>query len=233
LACKFHRGTVSNKHKIGARVNEQTYEQFKEWVRNRHGHVRGTLSTELEAAIENHMAASRGPDEVERMEQELSTIKAQMADIYQAVDAGPDADGGEGTPVPTPSNGDDGHTHTDDGSDGVSDGPMFDAPASKPHPKGTVGQKARWVLADEGLDPSGGGVTREILRDAVVDAWALNADAAEGVVDAAVRVLERDADAACHPAKDTLYLWGDPLTEARQALQDDADDELDALDDAA
>lgn len=124
---------MSNTKKVGARIDADLYEEFRQYVEGKHGRTRGVLAEELETAMRNHLNAEYPTDALSRIENDVATIKAQMAH----------ADGGEVvTPPPTDSESNT-HTHTPNGTvvEGDTESSIGDA---KPKPKAPKSEKVRW-----------------------------------------------------------------------------------------
>lgn len=125
---------MGDKTQIGARVDEDLYERFKQAVEDKHGRTRGVLSHEVENALRNYVDADNPTDPLARIENDVATIKAQLAE----------SDGGEvvsepcGPPSPSTT---DTHTHTDDAVD-------TDDEPSKPGAKAPKSAKAEYVFED-------------------------------------------------------------------------------------
>lgn len=105
---------MSERVQPGGRVDRRTYEDFKQFVRDRHGTTRGVLGEELENAMRKHMSNERGDDQLTRIESDVASVKAMLA--------ASEADGGELVPVtshepsgpcPTPSDSQNTHARLD------------------------------------------------------------------------------------------------------------------------
>lgn len=70
----------------GGRVDKETYERFREFVREKHGAVRGNLGTELTKAMKDRMDITQENSQLTRIENDVATIKAQISQ--------PESDGG-------------------------------------------------------------------------------------------------------------------------------------------
>lgn len=167
----------------GGRVDEQVYERFKKFVQRQHGQVRGALGEELEAAMEDRMAAVEGADRLSRIEDDLATVKAILADAES--DGGSVAD--PATPEPP------GHTHTaDDDSDDADDVRPEHDPDDPPHPKTSTPTKLDWLeaeVASKATRKDDGGYVFAVpaVRKVVDDAWNhSDPDRAQALVDALV-----------------------------------------------
>jgi hypothetical protein len=71
----------------GGRVDKETYERFRGFVKSKHGAVRGNLGTELTKAMEDRMDITKENSQLTRIENDVATIKAQLSH--------PESDGGE------------------------------------------------------------------------------------------------------------------------------------------
>lgn len=80
-------------------IDAALYNEFKQFVKDNHGQIRGSLRDELENAIRQYMDDSRGPDELQRIENDIASIKAILSE----------SDGG----VTGLSEGSDTHTYSD------------------------------------------------------------------------------------------------------------------------
>ena len=67
-------------------IDADEYEQFRLFVADVHGRVRGHLATELENALREYRESYYGGDRLKRIEDDIATIKANIADA--------EADGG-------------------------------------------------------------------------------------------------------------------------------------------
>jgi len=87
----------NNLVQIGARVDEQLWEQFRQDVKERHGRVNGHLSSEVETALREYMDASHGGDVNDR----LARIESQLDNLAAGVEesAGKKQDSGVGKRV--------------------------------------------------------------------------------------------------------------------------------------
>lgn len=115
---------------IGPRIDDDTWERFKDYVESKHGRTRGVTAKEVERALEAQMSAEYPTDRLARIENDVATIKANLAE----------PDGGQTAtidPTPTPS---DACTHTPNGNKSE-----VDESGSKPHPKATKAEKVEWL----------------------------------------------------------------------------------------
>lgn len=167
---------MGSKKKIGVRIDEDLWEAFKQHIQDKYGMTRGVTGRELETAIRNYINAEHPSDELARIENELSHVNKNVAEIREHL---VEADGGsiraDSTTPPTPSTGRS-HTHTDSGTIAEPNDPTdeiraevedeFDAleaghpsnqsddtdeddeddEPTKPHQKGTKAAKADWFI---------------------------------------------------------------------------------------
>lgn len=168
----------------GGRVDEHVYERFREFVRSRHGKVRGALGTELEKAMEERMNAANGPDSLTRIENDIATIKAQLAES--------DADGGT-VATPTPS-GEPAHTHAPNDTH------------EKPNPNAPRAEKVRW-LVDEKYDRSGGSILVSALKDDIRGEFNFG----DRTVPKYIQPIVDELDAKRHPANKDILVWGNEI----------------------
>jgi len=124
---------MGSKKKIGVRIDEDLWEDFKSYVENKHGRTRGVTADEVETALRNHLQADHPTDALARIENDVATIKAQLTEADGGVDV---------TPDPSTSNAD-AHTHGTNGTEdehGKNDHEVVD----KPHAKAPKSKKVEW-----------------------------------------------------------------------------------------
>lgn len=80
------------------RIDADEYARFKQYVQDVHGTTRGHLKTEIENALREYRADDGAPEQLTRIEQDLATVKALVAE----------GEGDGGATVPDG----DVHTHT-------------------------------------------------------------------------------------------------------------------------
>jgi hypothetical protein len=73
---------VQNETQIGAKIDKQLWQQFRDNVKQRRGRVRGHLSHELENALREYLNASQGGDTHDR----LRRIENQLDSLAEQVD---------------------------------------------------------------------------------------------------------------------------------------------------
>lgn len=178
----------------GAKVDEETYKRFRQFVNDHHGKTRGSLGDELEKAMKQRMEDANGPDRLARIENDLATLKAQLADA--------ESDGGTTAPTPEPAS----NTRA-----------RGDAKPAANQPRAV---KYEYLIeqlfaGDRPESPSGGQLAPKDIRRVVTD----NYDVDEAIVDEWVtgiqRRLGREYDAEPHPDHGQTIVWGEMLAEIR------------------
>ena len=180
----------------GAKVDAQTYERFRQFVEDHHGKTRGSLGDELERAMKQRMEDANGPDRLARIENDLATLKAQLADA--------ESDGGTTAPTPSPA----ADTHARD--------------SAKPAANQPRATKYEYLIGelfagDRPESPSGGQLAPKTIRGVVTD----NYDVDDAIVDEWVtgiqKRLGREYDAEPHPVHGQTLVWGEKLDDLREA----------------
>lgn len=180
----------------GAKVDEQTYERFRQFVQDNHGKTRGSLGDELERAMKQRMEDANGPDRLARIENDLATLKAQLADT--------ESDGGTAAPPPAAGR----NTHARD-----------DAKPAANQPRAVKYEYLiQQLFKPERSESADGGETApKQIRDIVTD----NYDVDDAIVDEWVSGIQKrlvsDFDAEPHPVHEKTLVWGDRLAEIQEA----------------
>lgn len=180
---------MSERKKIGVRVDKTLWEEFRDDVERRHGQTRGVLSSELENAIRNYLYY--GEDRT--LTEQFAEFNERLQRVEGAVGAA-EGDGGADTFEPPA------HTHT----------PSTPTPTEKPAANTATEKKVAW-LAECVRDEYGGDiqeVTREVLIRVVKAEYSFRSDTAKRYVDRLVEYF----GFVNHPENDTVL-----VTEDRQA----------------
>lgn len=133
---------MDNKVKIGVRIDESVWQDFREYVRENRHRTRGVLGEEVEIALRERMNAEHGNDALQRIEEDVSTLKAMLAE----------SDGG----VP-PSSSDSVCTHARGNG-------------SKPKPNQPRETKVEWLI-EEHYKRSGGEATEQMVTETVQEVF--------------------------------------------------------------
>lgn len=189
---------MSDRSKVGVRVDSALWERFRENVKERKGQTRGVLGDELENAIREYLRDDSTPTE-KRMEKRLARIE-------KAVGAAT-PDGGTET-LPEPS-----HTHAPSRiSAAVEEKPSANAATEK-----KVAYLAECVL-DAEVPNSRELVTvpREKLIDVVKDEYGFRSDTAKRYVERLVEYF----DLREHPRADGILVSPDRYAELTEELRE-------------
>lgn len=185
----------------GAKVDQDVYDRFRQFVKDNHGKTRGSLGDELETAMKQRMADANGPDRLARIENDIATVKAHLADNL--------SDGGEDnpitTPTPTPSADTDTHTRAD-----------TKPAANQPRTKKYEYLIQELFSGNRPESPSGGELAPKTIRMVIED----NYDIDDAIVDEWVtgiqKRLGREYDAEPHPDHGKTLVWGEELDTIRE-----------------
>lgn len=184
----------------GAKVDTDVYERFREYVRDRHGAVRGNLGTELEAAMRDRMDGANGPDRLDRIENDVAHVKAMLADA--------ESDGGE--VAPTPSRGSDTRTRR----------------TAKPSPNQPRERKIDYLIeclwgGNRPESPESGELAPKSIRSVVLDEYSFDEDIVDEYVETIQKRLVSDFGAKPNPKHRNTLVWGDRLDEVREEVADE------------
>ena len=167
-------------------IDADLYRRFKKYVEDKHGQTRGVLREELESALRNHLNAENPRDPLARIENDVATIKAQLAE----------SDGGEVVPEPCgpPSTtNDDAHTHTDTTSRAARDDDEADDAGdtadevTKPGAKATKARKVEYVF-ESLANPDAIVIPPAVIDTKVDKAWGFGDRATDDIRD---RIFDR------------------------------------------
>lgn len=180
---------MGSKKKIGVRVDEDVYERFVSFVEDTHGRTHGVIGNELERALRQYMESTEGGDPVTRIEDDVASINASVADLVQRIDRierkaeGVEADGRGGTLSNTAS-----HTHTPTAEPERATTPVVDEDDTDdvPNAKAPKSEKAAYVFAS--LDVDGIVLHPNVLRTKIDKTWSFGERATDDLVE---RIFER------------------------------------------
>jgi len=185
----------------GGRVDKETYERFREFVREKHGAIRGNLGTELTKAMEDRMDVTHENSKLTRIENDVATIKAQLSEV--------ESDGGD--VVSTLSETNDTRARR----------------SGKPAANQSRDKKIEYLL-DECLDGKqwdrdSGELTAKDLRNTIETEYSFKEEIVDEYVDAALVKLE----AKKHPIHGNTWVWGHRFQEARDKQRKQRKQEVD------
>jgi hypothetical protein len=164
---------LPDRKQIGPRLDSVLWDEFVDWVEERHGSVRGVLGEELEIAIRQRMDT----DDREVEAADIHRIDARLERIEQAVDVA-QSDGGVDSRSGDP------HTHT-----------KCADPHEKPHAKAPRENKIRWLASRvyEEYDCDAGTPPRMLPKseivDLVVEKYSFGSEVCEEHVDGVIDYL--------------------------------------------
>jgi len=176
------------------RISKDEYVRFKQYVQDVHGKTRGHLSTEIENALREYRQPDNSAEPIQRIEQDIATIKAQLADGM--------SDGG--TVPPTPSADPDTHARAD-----------TKPAANQPRTKKYAYLIEQLFAGKRPESPSGGELAPKTIRMVITDNYDSDAAIVEEWVAGIQKRLGREYDAEPHPGHGKTLVWGDKLDAAR------------------
>jgi len=198
---------MSERVQVGARVDAQLWERFREDVQERKGQTRGVVGDELENAIREYLRDESRP--VDRR------VEKRLARIEEAVGAAP-TDGGVDTFDA------DEHTHAPSRLDVTEKPPANDATDKK------VAYLAECVRERTGSDDPKE-LPRSLLVETVKDEYGFRSDTAKRYVEH----LSDQFDLRDHPTADPLLVtderYQELVEQERNQRRDDAEAELENL----
>jgi len=173
---------MGSKKKIGVRIDEGLWEEFKSYVERRHGRTRGVTADEVETALRNHLNADHPTDALARIENDVATIKAQLSEV----------DGGEAVAPVSKNSKVDAHTHRPTGTDAAAD--------EKPHAKAPKSEKVEWYMNHK-VPELPIVAPAEAFRSWVDEAWSFGERAGDDILRRVfdryhAKAVKRDAEGA-------------------------------------
>jgi hypothetical protein len=185
-------------------IDANEYERFKQFVQNTHGQVRGNLKREIENALRDYRTAGNGEDQLTRIENDVATLKALMAEG--------EADGG---------------VAVDTLSESDSTRPRS---STKPAPNQPRQDKVEYLLSEvislhSGNDWESGQVAPKEVREIVESNYSFESDTVNEYVD----LILSELDAQEHPRHGKTYLWGVNYEQAVDEIRESADDTIEQV----
>ena len=173
------------------RIDKDEYLAFKQWVQDTFGKTRGHLSTEIENALREYRQPDNEAESLTRIEQDIATIKAQLADA--------EADGGVDATPAAPSSGST-HTRT----------PDVQPPANAPRAK-----KVEYLI-DQKYDRDGGSIRPDTIKKDVEDMYGFDDRTSPKYIQPVIDAL----DAKWHPNNSEILVWGELEDKLKEPLSD-------------
>jgi len=138
-------------------IDKNEYEAFKNFVRDTHGSTRGHLSSEIERALREYRKRTNGAQQLQRIENDIATIKANLADV--------ESDGGQVASTPSESS----DTHTRE--------------ISKPAANQPRQKKIDYILEKLDFVESQGSAHPKVIRNTVKSEFSFNENTADEYVE--------------------------------------------------
>jgi len=194
---------MGNKKKQPTPIDEQTYERFKNYVKDVHGHTRGHLKTEIENALRDYMQSDASTKQLTRIEDDVATIVSMMAKREKS-----DSDGGSDTPTVSESE----STRARD----------LDKPRANQPRKDKLDYLLTKLLRDNPCDRQSGELPKSDFTEIIQTEY----DFSEGTVDEYKSKLISRLDAKEHPRHGVTVAWGERYSDIVDDLREKADEEM-------
>jgi len=194
---------MGNKKKQPTPIDEQTYERFKNYVKDVHGHTRGHLKTEIENALRDYMQSDASTKQLTRIEDDVATIVSMMAKGEKS-----DSDGGSDTPT-------------------VSDGESARArdlnkPRANQPRKDKLDYLLTKLLRENPCDRQSGELPKSDFTEIIQTEY----DFSESTVEEYQSKLIDRLDGKEHPQHGVTVAWGERYNDIIDDLRDKADEEM-------
>jgi len=151
---------MGEKKQPGCRVDEELYERFVQWAKQKSGRERGIAGRELEKAMRDRMKADNGPDELARIENDVAHIKAMLAE---------GTDGGEVSPTL---------------SESVSTrARRTEKPAANQPRQKKIQYLIDRLISENPVERESGVVPKKVLRDVVTDEYNFDSNIVDEYID--------------------------------------------------
>jgi len=142
------------------RISKDEYKRFKQFVQDTHGQTRGHLKTEIENALREYRQPDNTAEPLQRIENDIATIKAQIAQV-----------------------------ESDGGTVAVSDGSHARTPNEKPEPNAPRSKKVEWVV-NQKYDRERGSATVSDIVDSVKMEYGFQDRTAEKYIQSVIDELD-------------------------------------------
>lgn len=180
------------------RIDADEYARFKQYVQDVHGTTRGHLKTEIENALREYRADDGAPEQLTRIEQDLATVKALVAEG--------EGDGGE---VALSEN-DTVHTHT----------PSSTTSNDRPIPNAPRHEKVDY-LANQLLDGEDTQVGVPDIRSVIQSEYSFGDRTLSELVPLVLEELASREGVVRHPENSEIVGWGESAEKFREYAEDD------------
>ena len=184
-------------------IDKDEYEAFKNFVRDTHGSTRGHLSSEIERALREYRKRTNGAQQLQRIENDIATIKANLADV--------ESDGGQA--AYTPSEQSDAHARR----------------TTKPAANQPRSEKIDYLITeylDKNATDNGGVLIESQISEIVKSEYAFDDGILEDYVSAVYERIEREYPVETHPVHGKFQVWGDRLEQAKEKAEEIAQEEM-------
>ena len=189
-------------------IDKDEYKAFKNWVRDVHGKTRGHLGSEIENALREYRKNDSAPDRLRRMENDIATIKANIADA--------ESDGG--TVAPTPSEASDTRAR------------RITKPAANQPRQKKVEYLVQEYCEEYDCDNDGGAVIENYAMSIVQDEYSFDDSIQDEYVTEILAELRDMYDPEPHPVHGKFEVWGEQLQRARETAEEIAQEQMDEVD---
>jgi len=185
-------------------IDKQEYEAFKNFVRDVHGRTRGHLGTEIENALREYRKSASGSDRLQRIEDDIATIKATVAQA--------ESDGGTVTSTPS----DDSNTRTRGSA----------KPAANQPRTQKVGYLIDKYYDRTNCNSDGGVIVEKEIRQVVKSEYSFDTDIVDEYVADIAEELNQRHDTEPHPSHGAFDVWGSELEAAKEEAEKKANEDL-------
>lgn len=184
-------------------IATEEYDRFREFVDDVHGQTRGHLRTELENALREYRESYYGGNQLQRIENDVATIKANVADT--------ESDGGKA--VPTASEAPDARPHG------------LKKPAANQPRNDKIEYLIAQYLEQENCNSDGGKLVLGRVEALVEREYNFDSEILDEYVEGVYDRIKDRFDPEKHPLGN-FFVWGDELEAAKLEARQEADEEL-------
>ena len=188
-------------------IDKQEYEAFKNFVRDVHGKTRGHLGSEIENALREYRQKASGADRLQRIEDDIATIKATVAQA--------ESDGG----VVAPTSSEQSNTHARN--------------QTKPAPNQPRAKKISYLvglyLDKDVCNNDGGRLVEKEVQNIVESEYSFDDEIQAEYVEAVYSKIKELKHTRPHPVHGNFEVWGDQLEAAKEDAEKQAESEMGGL----